>query len=72
MKTALKTIAAIVFSAMSFVAYGQNTYTLKDSHTEVQIGSDGTLLTLKNVKTGHDYAGGANLWRVFYNTLDEK
>ena len=71
MKTTLKTIAVIMLSAMSFIAYGQNSFVLKDNQTEVQVGSDGTLTTLKNVKTGHNYASGANLWRLFYNTHQE-
>ena len=47
-------------------------YVLSDEMTEVKIGEDGSLLVLRNMKTGHDYASGQGLWRMFYNTLDEK
>ena len=72
MKTLLKTIAAIILSAIPIITYGQDSYVLKNGQTEVQVGKDGTLLTLKNAKTGHNYASGANLWRLFYNTHQEK
>ena len=47
-------------------------FVLSDDLTEVRIGEDGTLLVLRNKETGHNYAGGAGLWRLFYNTLEEK
>ena len=65
MKRTLKTIAVMVLSVMSLAAHAQDSYILKDAQTEVHVGEDGTLMTLKNVKTGHNYASGAGLWRVF-------
>ena len=47
-------------------------FVLSDELTEVKIGEDGTLMFLSNRLTGHNYAGGAGLWRMFYNTKDEK
>ena len=47
-------------------------FVLSDELTEVKIGEDGTLMLLSNRLTGHNYAGGAGLWRMFYNTKDEK
>lgn len=45
---------------------------LQDGKTLVAIGSDGTLQALRNLETGIDYAGGTGLWRLYYNTLDQK
>ena len=47
-------------------------FVLADDNIEVKIGEDGTLLVLRNNETGHNYASGAGLWRMFYNTLEEK
>ena len=47
-------------------------FVLSDDMTEVKIGEDGSLLELRNKETGHNYASGAGLWRMFYNTLEEK
>ena len=46
--------------------------TLQDGRVQVAIGSDGSLQSLKNLETGIDYAGGAGLWRLYYNTPDRK
>ena len=47
-------------------------YTLKDDKVEVKVGTDGRLVSLTNLATGHNYAGGGGLWRLFYNTHEEK
>ena len=45
---------------------------LQDGKTAVAVGEDGTLLALRNLATGTDYAGGAGLWRLYYNTPERK
>ena len=85
MKRTLKTILAVVLSAAAVLACtsrqtsqadqtqdAASGYVLSDSMTEVKVGEDGSLLVLRNAKTGHNYAGGKGLWRIFYNTLEEK
>ena len=47
-------------------------YVLSDGMVEVKIGEDGSLLVLRNTETGHNYATGKGLWRMFYNTHEEK
>ena len=47
-------------------------YVLGDEIVEVKIGEDGALLSLVNKETGHNYASGEGLWRMFYNTHEEK
>ena len=45
---------------------------LQDGKALVAIGEDGSLLSLKSLETGIDYAGGGGLWRLYYNTLEQK
>ena len=47
-------------------------YILSDGMVEVKVGEDGSLLVLRNAETGHNYATGKGLWRMFYNTHEEK
>ena len=47
-------------------------FTISDGMVEVKVGEDGSLLVLRNKETGHNYAGGSGLWRMFYNTHEEK
>ena len=45
---------------------------LQDGKTSVVVGRDGALRSLRNLATGTDYAGGAGLWRLYYNTPERK
>ena len=81
MKLIFKTIATALTIALaascacrSVETVVDNTpgFTLSDDQTSVKIGEDGNLLALTNVKTGHNYATGQGLWRLFYNTHQEK
>ena len=47
-------------------------FVLSDGNVEVKIGEDGAFLSLVNKETGHNYASGEGLWRMFYNTHEEK
>ena len=47
-------------------------FVLSDENVEVKVGEDGALLSLVNKETGHNYASGEGLWRMFYNTHQEK
>jgi hypothetical protein len=44
--------------------------TLKDQQVEVTIDAQGNLVALKNLQTGHDYAGGKPLWRLYFDRKD--
>ena len=46
--------------------------TLANDNISVSVGTDGCLASLKNVKTGHDYAAGELLWRLYYDSKQEK
>lgn len=47
-------------------------FILSNDNVSVTISPDGSLLSLKNVRTGHDYAGGEYLWRMYYDAPYEK
>ena len=60
---------AVLLSALTAQA---NPYSLSNQAIEVSIGEDGSLQSLRNVLTGHDYAGGGLLWRLYYDAPYEK
>ena len=45
---------------------------LENDNIAVAVGPDGSLLSLRNVQTGQDYAGGEYLWRLYYDAPYEK
>ena len=55
----------------SALAYSQPC-TLSNGNISVSIASDGSLASLKNLKTGHDYASGDYLWRLYYDSPERK
>ena len=47
-------------------------FTLANDKVSVTIGPDGSLMSLRNQRTGQDYAGGALLWRLYYDAPHQK
>lgn len=47
-------------------------YTLANENMSVVIGEDGLLYSLRNERTGHEYASGDYMWRLYYDSIDEK
>lgn len=48
-------------------------FTLSNEAMSITIGEDGLLYSLRNEQTGHEYsAGGDYMWRLYYDTPDEK
>ena len=45
---------------------------LKNEFVEVAVDKDGNLTSLTNLRTGHNYASGGYLWRMFYDTHAER
>ncbi len=45
---------------------------LENDMIAVAVGTDGSLASLRNVRTGQDYASGGQLWRLYYDTPEEK
>jgi len=65
---------AVAFSISSIANAGPagKPFVLKNDKIEVAIDNSGRLVSLKNVKTGTEYAAGDALWRLYYDTHEEK
>lgn len=50
----------------------QNVYTLKNQKIEFSIDGKGNMLSLKNLETGFNYASGQPVWRLYFDTKNEK
>lgn len=46
------------------------TYVLRGDGLEVAVDAQGNLASLKNTRTGHDYAAGRPLWRLYFDRKD--
>lgn len=60
----------IVALSSLWVAARAEVYTLKDQQVEVVIDEQGNLVSLKNLQTKQDYAGGRPLWRLYFDRKD--
>ena len=47
-------------------------FVLKNDKVQVAIDKHGSLVELRNLSTGHNYASGGYLWRMYYDTRDEQ
>ena len=62
--------AALLLSGFTGLCAGG--YSLSNANIGVEIGEDGSLLSLRNIRTGQDYASGAYLWRLYFDAPYEK
>jgi len=68
-----KTICVVLFSfCLISIAElrGEETLSISDGKTEAAVDAKGNLVTLKNLETGWNFAGGEALWRLYYDTRD--
>ena len=61
----------LLLTALSIQAICQD-YILKNKTIEVSIDRKGNLIALKNLQTGTNYASGKPLWRLYFDTTEEK
>lgn len=75
MKTKSRIIAAfflLVACSLAVTARAADkTFSLKNDKIQVGIDSKGCLVSLKNLKTGQEYASGDALWRLYYDTHEQ-
>ncbi len=45
----------------------EEVFSISDGKTQAAVDAQGNLVTLKNLATGRDYAGGEALWRLYYD-----
>ena len=48
------------------------TFTLQNDKVKVVVGKSGELVELRNLASGHNYASGGYLWRMYYDTKAEQ
>ena len=62
-------LATLALSVPSVLA---GNYRLSNDKIAIEIDENGSLVGLTNVKTGHNYAKGGYLWRMYFDTKQEK
>ncbi len=64
----------LIFVLGFFILNGmaQDHYTLRNQDVEFSIDRAGNLLSLKNLRTGTNYASGKPLWRLYFDRFNEK
>lgn len=62
-----KAVLVIIIVICFLKAYNQNIFRLSNDKIEVVIDRFGHLTSLKNKITGHNYASGRPLWRLYYD-----
>ncbi len=72
MKKSLFVSLTLLLSVAWCQVLAKGEFQLKSDLVEVAIDKDGNLTKLINLKTGHNYASGSYLWRMFYDTHDER
>ncbi|KAB2820243.1 MAG: hypothetical protein F9K10_04340, partial [Paludibacter sp.] len=70
----LHKIVNLVLILGLFVLNGtaQNTYTLKNRNIEFSVDCKGNLVSLKNIRTGQEYASGKPIWRLYFDRSGRK
>ena len=71
MKKLSALLLALLLCAVCPSAWAKS-FQLKNELVKVAIDKDGNLTSLTNLKTGHNYASGGYLWRMFYDTHAER
>nr|MCR5018581.1 hypothetical protein [Bacteroidales bacterium] len=72
MRLFCKSVVIALFLVFGHSAAAQGTYTLSNGRVGVSIGEDGSLVSLRNEVTGEEYASGAYMWRLYYDSPQEK
>ena len=63
---------AIIALLAACIPANAGDYKLSNGRMGVTIGEDGSLVSLRNEVTGQEYASGAYLWRLYYDSPSEK
>ena len=68
----MRKFLTLLLSVLVCAGASARTYSLTNDRLSVSVGADGSLLSLKDVATGQDYASGGYLWRLYYDSPEEK
>ena len=72
MRKIFTSVLTLICCTLWFVAEAKPTASLRNDKIAVAIDKDGNLTELTNLTTGHNYASGSYLWRMFYDSHDER
>ena len=65
-------VLTLICCTFWFAAEAKTTASLRNDKVAVAVDKDGNLTQLTNLSTGHNYASGGYLWRMFYDSHDER
>lgn len=68
----LKLLMTVLMCSIACCSTSAKNFVLRNDKVEVAISTKGELVTLKNLSTGHNYASGGYLWRLYYDTKVEQ
>ena len=68
----MKTLALLLLCSLFCYSASAKDFVLKNDKVELAINKRGELVTLKNITTGHNYASGGYMWRMYYDTRAEQ
>ena len=68
----LKIFVTLLLCSVALQSVVAKNVTLKSDKVSVEIDRKGNLVELRNLVTGHNYASGGYLWRMYYDTHDEQ
>ena len=71
MKT-LQRIFVLLLCSVVWCSVSAKSAVLRNDKVEVEVDEKGNLVVLKNLTTGHNYASGGLLWRLYYDTREEQ
>lgn len=70
----MKNTVCVTLISLCLIANGQlrgeERLSIRDGKTEAAVDAGGNLVTLKNLETGRNFAGGEPLWRLYYDKKD--
>ena len=65
-------VLTLICCTFWFAGEAKTTASLRNDKVAVAVDKDGNLTQLTNLSTGHNYASGGYLWRMFYDSHDER
>ena len=71
MKT-LQRFLLLLLCSITWCSASAKLAVLRNDKVEVSVDKKGNLVTLTNLTTGHNYASGGYLWRMYYDTRAEQ
>ena len=71
MKNIRTILTMLVCLGLTLSAEAKN-FVLKSDKVQLSVSKKGELVEFRNLTTGHNYASGGYLWRMYYDTHDEQ